>query len=68
MKNGEQDGKKIWKIYRTRAKIRHSLYIFYPIFKDDLFIFNEIFPKNSVLMYGFYSRAAYDGTGTVLDK
>jgi hypothetical protein len=36
------------------------LYIFYPIFKKHFFVFSE----NSVLMYGLYSRAAYDGART----
>ena len=30
-------------IYRTRAIISRSLYIFYPIFKDHFFVFKEVF-------------------------
>ena len=51
--------------YRMRAIISHGLYIFYPIFKDHFFVFKEFFSENSVLMYGLYSRAAYDGACTV---
>ena len=43
--------------YRTRAIISRGLYIFYPIFKDNFFVFKEVFSENSVLMYGWYSRA-----------
>ena len=42
-------------IYRTPAIISRS---FYPISKDHFFVFKEVFSKNSVLMYGLYSRAA----------
>ena len=42
------------------------MYIFYPIFKDHFFVFKEVFSENSVLMYGLYSRAAYDGARTVI--
>ena len=52
-------------IYRTRSIISFGLYIFYPISKDHFFVFKEVFPENSVLMYSLYSRAAYDGTGMV---
>ena len=52
--------------YRTRAIISRGLYIFYPIFKDHFFVFKEVFSENSVLMYGLYSRAAFDGARTVL--
>ena len=45
-------------VYRTRAIISRGLYIFYPISKDHFFVFKEVFPENSVLMYGLYSRAA----------
>jgi hypothetical protein len=41
------------------------LYLFYPIFKDHFFVYKEVFSENSVLMYGLYSRAAYDGARTV---
>ena len=41
--------------------------IFYPIFKDHFFVFEEVFSENSVLIYGLYSRAAYDGARTVSD-
>ena len=51
--------------YRTRAIISRGLYIFYFIFKDHFFVFKEVFSENSVLMYGLYSRAAYDGARTV---
>ena len=50
--------------YRTLAIISHGLYIFHPIFKDHFFVFKEVFSENSVLMYGLYSRAAYDGAST----
>jgi hypothetical protein len=52
-------------IYRTRAIISRGLYIFYPFSKDHFFVFNEVFSENSFLMYGLYSRAAYDGERTV---
>ena len=42
-----------------------GLYIYYPISKDYLFVFKEVFLENSTLMYGLYSRAAYDGARTV---
>ena len=45
--------------YRTRAIISRGLYIFYPISKNHFFVFKEVFSKNSVLMYGLYSRAAW---------
>ena len=51
--------------YRTRAIISRGLYIFYPISKDHFFVFKEVFSENSVLMYGLYSRAAYDDARTV---
>ena len=50
-----------------RAIISRGLYIFYPIFKDHFFVFEEVFSENSVLIYGLYSRAAYDGARTVSD-
>ena len=53
-------------IYRPRAIISRGLYIFYPIFKDHFFVFKEFFSEYSVLMYGLYSRAAYDGARTVM--
>ena len=40
--------------YSTHDIVSHGLYIFYPI---SLF-FKEFFLEDSVLMYGFYSRAA----------
>ena len=54
--------------YRTRAIISRGLYIFYPIFKDHFLVFKEVFSENSVLMYGLYSRAAYDGARTVCNE
>ena len=51
--------------YRTSAIISRGLYIFYPISKDHFFVFKEVFSENYVLMYGLYSRAAYDGARTV---
>ena len=51
--------------YHTGAIISCGLYIFFPIFKDHFFVFKEFFSENSVLMYGLYSRAAYDGACTV---
>ena len=52
--------------YRTRAIITHGLYILYSIFEDHFFVFEEVFSENSVLMYGLYSRAAYDGGRSVV--
>ena len=52
-------------LYRTRAIINRRLYIFYPIFKDNFFVFKEVFSEFFILMYGLYSRAAYDGAHTV---
>ena len=43
-----------------------GLYIFYPIFENHLLVFKEVFSDNSILMYGYYSRAGYDGTHTVI--
>ena len=40
------------KIYRTRAIITSSLYIFYPLFESQKGFFKEVFSENSVLMYG----------------
>jgi hypothetical protein len=51
-----------------RAIISRGLYIFYPISKDHFFVFKEVFSENSVLMYGLYSRAAYDGARMVFEK
>ena len=42
--------------------------IFYPISKGHFFVFKEVFSENSVLMYGLYSRAAYDGARMALHK
>jgi hypothetical protein len=39
-------------IYRTRAIITRGLYIYYPIFEDQFFVFEDFFSENSVLMYG----------------
>ena len=45
--------------YCKHAIISRGLYIFYPISKDIwFFVFKEVFPENSVLRYGLYSRAA----------
>ena len=44
--------------YRTSAITSRGLYIFYPISKDNFFVFKEVFSENYVLMYGLYSRAA----------
>ena len=49
---------RIASMYCTRAIISRGLYIFYPISKDNFFVFKEVFSENSVLMYGLYSRAA----------
>ena len=49
-----------------RVIISRSLYIFYPIFKDHFFVFKEVFSENSVLIYGLYSREAYDGLRMVV--
>ena len=46
--------------YSLRAIITHGLYIFYPIFEDNFFVSKEIFSENSVINYGYYSRADYD--------
>ena len=48
-----------------RAIISRGLYILYPISKGHFFAFKEVFSENSVLMYGLYSRAAYDGARTL---
>ena len=45
--------------YRTRAIISRGLYTFYPISKDHLCT------VTFGLMYGLFSRAAYDGARTV---
>ena len=52
-------------MYGTRAITSRGLYIFYPISKEYVFVFKEVFSENSVLMYGLYQRAAYDGASTV---
>ena len=44
-------------MFRTRAIITRDLYIFYPIFEVYFFVFKEVFWENSVLKYGYYSRA-----------
>ena len=33
------------------------VHFFYPVFEDHFFVFKDVFWKNSVLMYGLYSRA-----------
>ena len=38
-------------VYRTRAIISRGLYIFYPIFENRFFGFQEVFSENYVLMY-----------------
>ena len=53
----------IWQsymMYRTRTIISRGLYIFYPISKDHFFVFKEVFSENYVLMYGLYSKAAFN--------
>ena len=57
-----------WSYYHTRVIISQGLYIFYPIFKDHMFVFKEVFSENSILMYGLYSRAAYDDARTVYKR
>jgi hypothetical protein len=52
-------------IYRTQTIITCGLYISYPTLEDRFFVFKEVFSDNSVLMYGWYSRAGYDGVRTV---
>ena len=54
--------------YRTRPIISRGLYIFNPPSKDYFFVFKKVFSENSVLMYGLYSRAAYDGARTVIGE
>ena len=39
-------------IYPTRAIITRGLYIFYPIFEDNFFVFKEVFSENYGLIYG----------------
>ena len=34
------------------AIITRKLYILYPIFEDNFFVFKEVFSENSILMYG----------------
>ena len=41
-----------------RAIISRGLYIFYPVSKDHVFVFKEVFSEKYVLMYGSYSRPA----------
>ena len=50
--------------YRTRAIISRGLCIFYLIFEDQFFVFKKFFSEKSVLMYGWYSKAGYDGART----
>ena len=38
-------------MYHTHTIITRGLYIFYPIFEDNFFVFKEVFSENSVLMY-----------------
>ena len=38
--------------YCTRAIITRGLYIYYPIFEVNFFVFKEVFSENYVLMYG----------------
>ena len=49
--------------YARHYKLR--LVYFFPVSKDHFFVFKEVFSEYSVLMYGLYSRAAYDGVRTV---
>ena len=51
---------------RSYLSSQKGFYIFLPNFQDHFFAFKEVFSENSVLMYGLYSRAAYDGARTVL--
>ena len=53
MHGGAGNNKKNLKIslYFTCAIINCGLYIFYPIFEDHFFVFEEVFSENSVLMY-----------------
>ena len=51
--------KSIYK-YRTRAIITRGLYIYYPMFEGQFFVFKGVFSENSVLMYGYYLRAVYN--------
>ena len=44
--------------YRVSVIISRGLYTFYPIFKDQFFVFKEVLSENSALIYGLYSRAA----------
>jgi hypothetical protein len=50
-------------LYTARAIKSRGLYIF----KDHFFVFKDVFSENFVLMYGLYSRAAYNGMRTVCD-
>ena len=58
--------------YRTLAIISRGLYIFYPISKDNFFVFKEVFQKfQSLCMACIQERLviksglAYDGARTV---
>ena len=51
--------------HRTHAIISRCLYIFTPFSKTISLFLRRFFSENSVLMYGLYSRAAYDGARTV---
>ena len=55
-------GKKNYIPYAHHYKPR--LVYFYPIFENHFFVFKEAFSESSVLMYGWYSRAGYDGART----
>ena len=43
--------------YHTGDIIPGSLYIYHPVFEVHFFVFKVFFSENSVLMYGWYSRA-----------
>ena len=53
--------------YHTLAIITCCLYIFYPIFEDNYFVFKEFFSENYVPMFVQYSRAGYGGALMVLN-
>ena len=42
------------------------LVYFLPHFQRPFLCFKEVFSENSIIMYGLYSRAAYDGARTVV--
>ena len=52
-------------IFSTKRYLLEQRYHTHTIFKVHFFVFKEVFSENSVLLYGQYSRAGYDGTHTI---